>query len=269
MRKSVYPDVWGVIALLLMFVAFPATAYQLRAQEIAVPVEAEVQSSPKKVTAKIISRYQEQPVHPMDCIEIELDTIPVDGIPTIKYGCHPEPRLARIGTDIKTGKPFLIFQAGKPGSFGLFVSSYHSATNHLTKFEVITGGEEDNPPFPPDETPTPIGQQWVIIIYETKDKTMELGNLLENPTLLSYLSEKKHRYRPVDVTNQTAEWLNPYRTKIAKEGLALPVLALAPLGGFGENAEPYLQELKVVTDSQGNKSIPPEQVIDTLKKFGG
>ena len=196
--------------------------------ELVVPVEVQIESESKEVPVEVISRVANESIQPMDCIRIWLDDIPAEGIPTIKWGCHPEPKLIQVGRTIDDNRPFLIFQAGKANSFGLFISSYHTAENQLKKYVIITG--EPNPhPFPnPDPIPpTPSGPRWVIFVEEKSDRSKfpYMTTILENEELLTHLKDNQHQFRAMD-KDQKAEWFLPFKDLVQKKKIVLPAIVI-------------------------------------------
>ncbi len=182
------------LLLCLCLMCIPATA-----GEVIVPVKVHIQTQSVMVPIEIISRAENETIGPMDCIRIWLD-VPNEGVPTIKWGCHPVPKLIQVGRTIDDGRPFLVFQAGAVGSFGLFVSSYHDAENHLRKYEIITEGENGpDPPQPPTPTPAPPPGKRMITVIEQNPRTPSQAAILTSKTLRAYLKSKGHTLTITDV----------------------------------------------------------------------
>ena len=171
------------LALLLCLLAGP-----LFAEEVLVPVAVEV-----------VSRAEA--IGPLDCVRIWLD-VPAENIKTLRWTCHPEPKLMQVGITIGDNpRPFVIFQAGASGSFGLSVA-YYDGEMHMKKYVVQTGGDIDPRPFPkPPPTPVPTpGKRTVIILEESGDKDREkYAPILFSSKLRSYLKQKGHRLEIPDV----------------------------------------------------------------------
>ncbi len=168
------------LTLLLCLLAGP-----LFAEEVLVPVAVEV-----------VSRAEA--IGPLDCVRIWLD-VPAENIKTLRWTCHPEPKLMQVGITIGDNpRPFVIFQAGSSGSFGLSVA-YYDGEMHMKKYVVNTGGDVDPPPFPPTPVPTP-GKRTITIIEESQDRTVEQAKVMTSPKLRSYLSGKGHQFKILDVS---------------------------------------------------------------------
>lgn len=166
------------LTLLLCLLAGP-----LFAEEVLVPVAVEV-----------VSRAEA--IGPLDCVRIWLD-VPAENIKTLRWTCHPEPKLMQVGITIGDNpRPFVIFQAGASGSFGLSVA-YYDGEMHMKKYVVKTGGDVDPPPFPP--TPVP-GKRTITIIEESQDRTVEQAKVMTSPKLRSYLKDKGHQFKILDVS---------------------------------------------------------------------
>jgi hypothetical protein len=109
----------------------------------------------------------------MECVRIFLD-VPTEGVPSIKWRCHPEPKFIQFGLSLDDGRPFVVFQGGVKGSFSLCVGSYHDDETHLEQYVINTGTPDDvTPPDPDDEDddpPLPPQDKWqVVIVYESND----------------------------------------------------------------------------------------------------
>ena len=176
-----------------------ALAASVQAAELLVPVSAQVQ----RAGVEIVSRAEAP--HPLDCVKLWL-VVP-KGTTDIKWGCHPEPKLIQVGQELDGEKRiFLIFQAGAPGSYGIFISSVQNGKGHMKKYEVVTEGHVD--PFPkpkpkPNPQPTPApGKRTVIILEESGDKDREkYAPILFSSKLRSYLKQKGHRLEIPDVSD--------------------------------------------------------------------
>ena len=165
----------------------------LFAEEVLVPVSATVQP----VAVEVVSRAEA--IAPLDCVRIWLD-VPAENISTLRWSCHPEPKLMQVGITIgDSPRPFVIFQAGSSGSFGLSVA-YYDGEMHMKKYVVNTGGDIEPRPFPkpkPEPTPAP-GKRTVTIIEESKDRTVEQAKIMTK--LRSYLPSKGHSLKILDVS---------------------------------------------------------------------
>ena len=152
---------------------------------------------PTVAPVEVISRAAEETVQPMDCVRIWLE-VPPEQSGTIKYGCHPDPKLLQPG--VWDNRTFLIFQAGQPGSYGIFVS-WLDSTNQMKKYVIDTGGEPDPNPFPqpnPQPNPTP-GKRKIIILEESSQRTAAQAKIILSQKLRSYLESKKHQFALKDI----------------------------------------------------------------------
>jgi len=223
------------LSILILLLASTASA-----AEVVVPVNS---VAPGAATVEILSRAANESVQPMDCVRIWLDVTP-ENAKTLRYGCHPDPKLIQAGLDIESNRMFLIFQGGRKSSFGLFVSWLDDG-NHLKKYVINTGGGPDPDPFP-KPNPNP-GKRKIIILEESKQRTANQAKIITSQKLRSYLESKNHpKLRVTDVDNVPTDSVPPGK---------LPLLVIED----GSGNVVYSGSLPVDVDS----------TIETIKAHGG
>lgn len=156
-----------------------------------------------------------------------------------------------------TVEPMIRVRCMVPGEHRLIVD-WNYGQNQLVEHRVQAGPGPD-PPIPPTpDPPVPPGEKWVIVVEESKDRTLAIGDLMSDRPFHAYLESKNHKWRLVDKDDKTAEWLPSYQKILAQQGIALPALIIADRSSDGD-VEPYVCPLPKTA----------AEVLEVLKEHGG